>query len=78
LVNHQIAEIVALDAVALSSAIKSRRLSCVEVMRAHLAQIERLNPRVNAIVSLQPHEDLVAQAQERDKQLARINGLSPL
>jgi amidase len=71
LVNHQIAEIVALDALALSSAIKSRRLSCVEVMRAHLAQIERLNPRVNAIVSLQPHEDLVAQAQERDKQLAR-------
>jgi amidase len=49
-------------------------------MRAHLAQkqIERLSPRVNAIVSLQPHEDLVAQAQERDKQLARIDGLSPL
>jgi amidase len=69
--NPQINEIVALDAVALSSAIKSRRVSCVEVMRAYLGQIDRMNPRVNAIVSLQPCEILLAQAQERDEQLAR-------
>jgi amidase len=69
--NPQFDEIVALDAVALSSAIKSRRVSCVEVMRTYLDQIDRMNPRVNAIVSLQPRELLLAQARERDVQLAR-------
>jgi amidase len=61
-VSPHIDEIVSLDAVALSGAIKSRRVSCVEVMRAYLDQIDRLNPRVNAIVSLQPRESLLALA----------------
>jgi amidase len=65
------AEIVNLDAVALSRAIKSKQLSCVEVMNAYLDQIDRLNPRVNAIVSLQPREGLIAEAKNRDAQLAR-------
>ena len=43
-------EIVALDALPLSAAIRRRELSCREVMQAYLAQIERFNPRVNAIV----------------------------
>jgi amidase len=66
-----IVEIVDLDAVALSSAIKSKQVSCVEVMTAYLDQIERMNPRVNAIVSLQPREDLIIEAKTRDAQLAR-------
>ncbi len=66
-----IAEIVNLDAVALARAIKSKQVSCVEVMTAYLDQIERLNPHVNAIVSLQPREDLLEQAANRDAQLAR-------
>ena len=60
-----------LDAVALSAAIKARQVSCVEVMAAYLAQIERVNPRVNAIVSLQDREDLLRQAKEREAQLSR-------
>ncbi len=64
-------EIVNLDAVALSRAIKSKQVSCVEVMTAYLDQIERLNPRVNAIVSLQPREVLLDKAKNRDAQLAR-------
>ncbi len=64
-------EITNLDAVALSRAIKSKQVSCVEVMSAYLDRIERLNPRVNAIVSIQPREDLLAQAKNRDAQLAR-------
>ncbi|MGB8682409.1 MAG: amidase [Candidatus Binatus sp.] len=64
-------EIVNLDAVALSRAIKSKQVSCVEVMTAYLDRIERLNPRVNAIVSLQPREDLIEQAKNRDAQIAR-------
>ena len=64
-------EIINLDAIALSTAIKSKQVSCVEVMNAYLDQIERLNPRVNAIVSLQPREVLIEQAKNRDAQLAR-------
>lgn len=64
-------EIVALDALPLSAAIRRRELSCREVMQAYLAQIERFNPRVNAIVSLQAESRLLTQADERDRQLAR-------
>jgi len=66
-----IAELVELDANALSRAIKSKRVSCVEVMNAYLDQVDRLNPRVNAIVSLLPRQDLLEQARTRDAQLAR-------
>ena len=45
-------DVVLMDACALSDAIRAKRLSCVEVMGAYLDQIERFNPTVNAIVSL--------------------------
>jgi amidase len=64
-------DIVSLDACALSAAIHRRDVSCREVMQAFLAQIDRLNPTHNAIVSLQPRESLLAQADECDAQLAR-------
>ncbi len=66
-----ISEIVLLDALDLSSAIKAREISCAQVMNAYLDHIERFNPIVNAIVSLQNREGLVAQAKSRDAQLAR-------
>lgn len=65
-------QIVAMEAMQLSAAIRDRHVSCVEVMQAYLEQVECYNPQVNAIVSLQPHEDLLAQAAERDRQL--VNG----
>jgi amidase len=65
------AELVRLDAVDLARAIRDRAVSCVEVMAAYLDQIERLNPQVNAIVSLQDPELLLRRAAERDRQLAR-------
>jgi amidase len=64
-------DIVQLDACALSAAIHARRVSCVEVMTAYLDQIERLNPQVNAIVSLEPRASLLQQAHERDAALGR-------
>jgi amidase len=64
-------QIVMMNAVELSDAIKSKQVSCVEVMNAYLDHIARLNPKVNAIVSLQPRDGLLAQAKERDAQLAR-------
>ena len=63
-------EITSWTAIELSKAIQSRSVSCVEVMSAYLAQIERFNPQVNAIVSLQGREGLLTQATERDTQLA--------
>jgi amidase len=62
-------EITGWTAVRLSQAIQARDVSCREVMAAYLAQIDRLNPKVNAIVSLQAREGLLKQADERDAQL---------
>jgi amidase len=64
-------DIVTWDALALSRAIQSKQVSCVEVMSAFLDQIDAVNPKVNAVVSLQDRGDLVQQAKIRDEQLAR-------
>jgi amidase len=71
-------ELVLMDAIALSTAIHSRRASCVEVMTAYLDHIRELNPQVNAIVALQDRETLIALARERDGQLARGESMGPL
>jgi amidase len=68
-------DITALDASALARAILERRVSCSEVMRAYLERIAALNPRHNAIVSLRGEDALVAEADERDAQLARGQSL---
>ena len=70
--------IVSLKATALSKAIHSREVSCVEVMNAYLDHIDRINPQVNAIVALQDRGSLLAQAGERDAQLARDESSGPL
>jgi amidase len=67
----RLSDIVMMDALALSRAIRGKQVSCVEVMGATLDRIEMLNPRVNAIVSLQERGGLLAQARERDAELAR-------
>src|SRR5690348_711731 len=59
------------DACALSRAIHSRQVSCAEVMTACLDHIDRLNPKVNAIVSMVDRDQLLRQARERDAQLSR-------
>jgi amidase len=64
-------DVVMLDGTALSDAIRTRQVSCVEVMNAYLDQIARLNPKVNAIVALQDRDALLKQAEEKDGALAR-------
>ncbi len=59
-----------LDALALSQAIHARTVSCVEVMRAYLARIHRLNARFTAIVNLADDDVLLAQAAASDAELA--------
>lgn len=63
--------LVAKNAVDLSNLIRTKRVSCREVMTAYLDQIDRFNPKVNAIVSLQSRDGLMQQADERDQQLAK-------
>ena len=69
--QDNLSSIVTMDGVQLSDAIRTRQVSCVEVMGAFLDQIERFNPNVNAIVSLRPREALLAEARARDDQLGR-------
>jgi amidase len=63
-------EITALDASALSQRIHARQVSCVEVMQAYLAQWERVNPRLNALVSRRPPEALIEEARRCDAELS--------
>ena len=71
-------EIPDLSATALSASIHRREVSCTEVLDAFLHQIDRLNPRVNAIVAMADRDALHALAGERDAQLARGESLGPL
>jgi amidase len=67
-----------MSGLALAEAIWSREVSCVEVMTAYLDHIERLNPRVNAIVALRDRAELLAEAKEKDAQIARGEATGPL
>jgi amidase len=62
----------------LAARIRSREISAHEVMEAHLAQIEKVNPTVNAIVSQLPPEDSLKSADEADSALARGDEVGPL
>ncbi len=55
-----------------------REVSAVEVMKAHLARIEEVNPRLNAIVTLRPEETLLADAAKADRVVAAGETLGPL
>jgi len=68
-------DLVMMDALELSRAIHTKQVSCREVMTVYLDHISRLNPKVNAIVSLQEPDSLLKQADERDAQLARGHSL---
>jgi amidase len=59
------------EALALSHAIHTRQVSCIEAMRAYLDRIHRLNPCFTAIVNLAPDDMLLDQAAERDAELDR-------
>src|SRR5579862_985066 len=56
---------------------RSKELSAREVMEAHLAQVARVNPQVNAIVTLVPDQAL-EQALRADEAVAHGEFLGPL
>jgi amidase len=71
-------EICFMRAVDILDAIRSKRFSAREVMQAHLKQINRVNAKVNAIVTLVPEDQLMAQAGAADEALAHGKWLGPL
>jgi amidase len=74
----KVSDIVLMDALALGAAIRAKKISCVEVMTAFLDHIDTVNPKVNAIVSLRRRSDLLAEARERDAEVARGEIRGPL
>lgn len=64
-----------MTAVELSKSIHTKEVSCVEVMNAYLDQIEKINPKVNAIISMQPRDQLIDQAAKADQALAANNSV---
>ena len=62
---------IGLTAAELSRLIAERQLSCAELMAGTLDRIDAVNPAINAIVSLRDRDALLAEAGERDRELAR-------
>src|SRR6266576_186142 len=65
------------SATELAAAIRRRELSCLEVMEAHLARIEAVNPLLNAIVTLDAELGL-REAAAADAALGRDDATGPL
>ncbi|WP_341958709.1 amidase [Pseudomonas sp. RC10] len=70
-------DITSSDATQLASLIRNRELSSVEVVKAHLDRIEAVNPKINAIVTLNA-EGALAAANQADKAIARGDKTGPL
>jgi amidase len=66
-----------LSAVEMARLVRARDLSAREVLAAHLAQIERVNPTVNAIVTLVA-DQAMEQARLADEAMARGREVGPL
>jgi amidase len=70
-------ELCFMTATELARLVRTRQLSVTEVVETHLAQIARLNPRVNAIVTLTA-DRAMAEARAKDAALARGETAGPL
>jgi amidase len=70
-------ELCYLSAVDLAARLRTRDVSARDVMAAHLARIERMNPKVNAIVTLVA-DRAMADAARADETLARSGPRGPL
>ena len=73
-------DIVYLSAVDMAAQIRAGQLSAREVMQAHLARIEAVNPKVNAIVTLHAEQAMAAslaadEAQAQGRPLGPLHGL---
>ncbi|MBV9715029.1 MAG: amidase, partial [Solirubrobacterales bacterium] len=70
-------EICSLTATEMASGLRARHVSAVELLEAHLAMIDLINPRVNAIVTLAA-EQAAVHARLADARLSRGQSGGPL
>jgi amidase len=70
-------ELCTLTATELARRIRQKQVSARDVMSAHLARIERVNPKINAIVTLVA-DRAMADAAKADEQQAHGRSLGPL
>jgi amidase len=70
-------ELCEMTAVELAARLARKQVSARDVMAAHLAQIERLNPKVNAIVTLVAEQAMTAAA-KADEAIARRKSRDPI
>jgi Asp-tRNA(Asn)/Glu-tRNA(Gln) amidotransferase A subunit family amidase len=69
-------ELVSQSVTTLADLIRQRAISSVEVVEAHLHRIEKLNPQLNAIVTIAPN--LIEQAKEAEALVMRGDTVDPL
>lgn len=69
-------EITMLSAAKLCESVRTRTLSPVEIMEAHLRRVEVLNPALNAIITLAP--DALERARAAERAVMRGDDLPPL
>ena len=67
-----------MTATEMSNLLRTKKISAREVMEASLRQIERVNSKVNAIVTLIPADQLMAAAREADESIAKGKITGPL
>ncbi|HME61194.1 MAG TPA: amidase, partial [Candidatus Binatia bacterium] len=67
-----------MSARSLAEALRDRDISAREVMSAFLAQIGRVNPKINAIVAKLDDSECIALADQADRHLARGDSAGPL
>ena len=72
-----VADLVFESAKKLARLIRTRKVSAVEVMQAYIAQIGKVNPKVNAIVTFLP-EQALKEAKKLDSKLARAKTATQL
>ncbi|MFA0812820.1 amidase [Microbulbifer epialgicus] len=65
------------SATKLANMIRNKECSCVELTRAYIEQIEKVNPYINAVVQFNPQRALT-EAKKKDQQLANGEKLGPL
>ena len=62
----------------LTESIRNKEISCIEVVKAFLGQIYKYNELINAISDIRSEQDILAEAQEKDKLLQEGIVLGPL
>jgi len=70
-------ELTFLSAAAMAEGIRQKKFSATELVEAHLARIQQLNPKLNAFVQVDT-EGALRQARATDEALSRSEDLGPL